>query len=290
MINKPGIYDVPMSEYHGREICPGPSISSSGLRELLRCPLKYWYNSPLNPERPPQDDTPAFALGRAAHDLVLDGEGWPSRYYVLPEGFDARATKKWADVIEQRDEAILNGLTVLKYDECLTVNAMAEAIKKHPISQVLRSGKAEQTIVWQDAETGVWCRCRPDFLPSNKQYIPDYKTCRSAHPDDFARDVSNYGYHQQAAFYLDGIRAVFGDADRHFYFIAQEKEAPYIVQPYTLEAEAIAWGRELNRKALKLFRQCLDAGQWPAYADDFVSVGLPRWQVEKLERDNHGVM
>lgn len=287
-IDKPGVYEVPMADYHGREICAAPSISSSGLRALARCPAKYWFGSTLNPNRPAEESTSAFSMGKAAHDLVLDGVGWPERYHVLPEGYDGRL-KKWEAAKADKEEAEGRGLTVLKFQECQDVQAMAKAIEFHPIHKILGRGKAEQTIVWQDKETGVWLRCRPDFLPDAQRFIPDYKTTLSAHPDDFAKDVANYGYHQQASLYLDGLAAVFGDTPRDFFFIAQEKSAPYIVQPFALNAEAVEWGRRLNRKAIRTFARCLETNVWPGYADDFVQVGLPRWQVERLESAFSGV-
>lgn len=283
-ITQPGVYEVPFADYHGKEICDGPSISSSGLRTLAKCPAKYWYNSNLNPSRPPESNASHFSLGKAAHDLILDGVGWPSRYHVLPSGFTRAGTKKWADAIAEADAAESEGKTILKADDHATVLGMAEAIRKHPIHKALSRGKAEQTIVWKDAETGVWLRCRPDFLPDAQLFVPDYKTTASADPDDFAKSVANFGYHQQAALYLDGLAAVFGERDRQFYFIAQEKDAPYIVQPFAIDAESVAWGRRLNRKAIRTFARCLETNEWPGYASDFVTVGLPRWKSEQLEK------
>jgi len=281
---------VPMTDYHGTEICAGPSISSSGLRAIAKCPLKYWYNSPLNPNRPTECEANHFTLGRAAHDLVLDGVGWPDRYHVLPEGFTKAASKKFAAEIAEMEQAESQGKSILRHADYQTVIGMAEAIKLHPIHKALGRGKAEQTIVWQDAETGVWLRCRPDFLPENMRFIPDYKTTVSAHPDDFKRDVSNYGYHQQAALYLDGLNAVFGTEQRQFYFIAQEKEPPYVVQPFALDQEAVLWGRKQNRAAIRKFAECLKTNVWPGYSTDFVEVGLPRWQVQNLETELGGVL
>ena len=287
-IDKPGLYEVSAEDYHRTEICVGPSISSSGLRAVLDCPAKYWFNSPLNPERPPESSAPHFTLGKAAHDLVLDGAAWPNRYHVLPEGFTCAASKKFASEIQAADEAEAAGKTLLKHDDHIAVMGMAEAIKRHPIHKALGRGKAEPTLVWQDAETGVWLRCRPDFLPSNNRAVPDYKTTASARPEDFSRSVAEYGYHQQAALYLDGIEAVFGPLPdgkyRQFYFIAQEKTPPYIVQPFALDQETVEWGRRLNRKAIRTFARCLESGRWPGYADDFVTVGLPRWKVGQLEQ------
>ncbi len=289
LISQPGVYEVPMEDYHGREICDGPSISSSGLRAIVHCPLKFWFRSHLNPDRPEEEAKPAFSVGKAAHDFVLDGLGWPDRYHVLPEGFSRAAKVKLAEAIAEADAAEAAGKTLLKFQENIDVLAMAEAIKKHPIHKVLGRGQAEQTIVWKDKETGVWLRCRPDFLPDAKRYIPDYKTTVSAHPDDFAKDVANYGYNCQAACYLDGLAEVFGESERDFFFIAQEKTAPYVVQPFALDAESVEWGRRLNRQAVRTFAQCLDTGIWPGYAPNFVTVGLPRWKVAKLEESHTGV-
>lgn len=285
LISTPGVYEVPFAEYHGKEICDGPSISSSGLRSITKCPLKYWYNSNLNPDRPKESDAPHFAVGKAAHDLVLDGVGWPDRYHVLPAGFSMAATKKFAKEIAEKEAAEAAGKTILRAQDYDVVIGMAAAIKQHPIHKALGRGKAEQTICWKDEETGVWLRCRPDFLPDDNRFVPDYKTTASAHPDDFSRDVTNFGYHQQAALYLDGIAAVFGQNEaRQFYFIAQEKEAPYVVQPFALDFDAVEWGRRLNRKAIRTFAECLKSNVWPAYSGDFITVGLPRWQTERLEK------
>lgn len=72
LITTPGIYpDIPAEDYHGTEICAGPSISASGLKQVLDCPAKYWWTSPLNPDRPVEKRTKALNLGSAAHDLLL---------------------------------------------------------------------------------------------------------------------------------------------------------------------------------------------------------------------------
>lgn len=57
-IDRPGIYELPMEVYHGYrgEPCVAPSISSSGLRQMIDCPAEYWWNSPLNPNRPRVDE------------------------------------------------------------------------------------------------------------------------------------------------------------------------------------------------------------------------------------------
>lgn len=284
LIDKPGVYQIPIEQYHQTEICNSPSISSSGLKAITHCPAKFWQNSHLNPKRTCKKDTRAFSFGRAAHDLILDGARWPELYYVMPAGYDGRK-KEWFPARDEMNEAEKSGKTILKHDEYVDVKGMADAIAKHPIHKAFGKGKAEQTIVWNDEETGVWLRVRPDFLPDDTRFVPDFKTTNSAHPDDFQRDVASYGYHQQAALYLEGIAAIFGENEgRQFYFIAQEKEPPYIIQPFALDVESVEWGKRLNRKAIRTFAKCLETNIWPGYSPDFVTVGLPRWQTERLEK------
>ena len=285
LITNTGCYDgISHEEYHRMEICDAPSISSSGLRALADCPLKYWFHSPLNPKRPAEEKKRHFELGNAAHDLVLMGpNGWRERHYILPTGFSRAATVKQADAIAAAAAAEKAGLRLLAADEYADVIGMAEALSAHPISKALTGGKAEQTLAWKDAETGVWLRCRPDWLHDAHRPMPDYKTAVSAHPDDFAKDVANFSYHQQAALYLEGCHAVFGrDPAIPFYFIVQEKSAPYIVQPISLDSQAMEWGRRQNRAAIRKFAACLASGKWPAYSDDFVTVGLPGWRINQL--------
>lgn len=89
LVTAPGIYpDIAIEDYHGREICPAPSISATGLHTLCtKSPLHYWWDSPLNPNRPPASSASHFSVGNAVHDRLLLGKRWPEFYHVLPEGF-----------------------------------------------------------------------------------------------------------------------------------------------------------------------------------------------------------
>src|SRR3546814_10975324 len=82
----------------------------------------------------------------------------------------------------------------------------------------MKGGDTEVTLVWQDEETGVWLRCRPDFLPSSvlrgaavravsdlKFMAPEYCS-----PHGFSNAIRRFGYHLAAAFYYEGIEAIYG--------------------------------------------------------------------------------
>lgn len=281
-IDKPGIYDLTLDEYHN-DPCGMPSISSHGMRAILNeCPAKYWWKSPMNPERE-ELDKDAWRIGRAAHVLHLEPELFRQQIHVMGEGvnFQTKAAR------EERDAAMDEGKTVIKADQFETIKAMKQALAEHEFAgAAFRNGDPEKSLIWQDFETGVWLRCRPDWLPKAIRHIPDYKTAVSSKPADFQRQAFNLGYHMQAAHYLDGIEAVTGTAPKSFFFVVQEKTPPYVVTCVALDPIAIEWGRIQNRKAIHIFAECLRTGKWPGYASDVVEMPLPYFAEAELQRQH----
>lgn len=270
----PGVYpDVTADEYHADPV-PGGSLSSSGARKLLppSCPALYRWELD-NGEAPKRH----FDIGSAAHQIVL-GSG-PEIVVVDAENYRTNAAKA------ARDDARAAGRVPLLPDEHAQVTAMAAALRRHPVAAALldpAGGRAEQTLIWRDAATGVMRRARLDWLPAprgqGRVIIPDYKTCVSAEPDELARAVHRHGYHQQGDWYLAGAQALdlAGD-DAVFVFICQEKTPPYIVTVVELDATAMRIGKSRNRRALAIYRHCTESGQWPGYTDDIALLSLPPW-------------
>jgi len=295
LITEPGAYaDISAEDYHGNpDLLPAPSLSSSGAKTLLsRSPLHFWHGSPLNPDRPGEDTAAHFNIGKAAHDRILLKDRWEGHYHVTPEGFSRAATKKFADAIAEADEAAEAGKTVLRAQDAAVVEAVVAAVEGNEFAKVaLSNGVTEETLAWCDPLTGVWLRARPDFRPNSiplkraVRVVADLKFVApsNASPEGFARSVANFGYHQSAAFYWDGIKAVYEIEPTHWLHIVVENEAPYCVSLYELPAEDIQRGRMLNRRAINLFDRCLQANRWPGYADEPSPVGLPHWARQRID-------
>lgn len=295
LITAPGAYpDVSAEDYHRNpHLLPGPSLSSSGAKLLLeRSPYHFFYDSPLNPDRPPERDKPHFNVGKAAHDMILLSERWPEHYHVLPEGFSFAKTKQFADAIAEAEAAREEGVTVLRHEEAQTVHAVAAAIRRNSLAMAaLTNGVTEETLAWIDTETGVWLRARPDFRPNSLiegrdvMVVADLKFVAPAHAsrDGFMRAIANFGYHQSAAFYCDGIKATFGHYPTNWLHVVVEKEPPHCVALYELPAEDIERGRWMNREAIQTFARCVDTGKWPGYADEPAPVGLPAWAKKQID-------
>jgi hypothetical protein len=295
LISVPGAYPgISNEDYHrNANLLPGPSLSSSGAKTLLgKSPYHFWFDSPLNPDRPPEPDKPHFNIGKAAHDLILLSERWPQFYHVLPEGFSRVKKKELADEIAEADAAAEAGLTVLRFEDAEVVRAIAASLQKSELAMAaLTNGESEETLAWQDSRTGVWLRARPDFRPNSilekrdvmvvadlKFMSPTFST-----PEGFGRAIHQFGYHQSAALYADGIKSIFGHYPTHWLHVVVEKEPPHCVALYQLPGEDIERGRILNRRAIDLFARCIESGEWPGYADDPRLVGLPIWAQMRIE-------
>lgn len=288
LINTAGAYpDIDEADYHrNASLLPGPSLSSSGAKTILnKSPRHFWFDSPMNPDRPEVKDKPHFNVGKAAHDLVLLADRWPEAYFVLPETFNANATKAQAEWHAEREAARDAGKVILKHDEAETVKAVAMSIAANPLAmKLLINGEPEVTLAWQDKETGVWLRARPDFLPTKRLIIPDLKFMADGSRKTFSRSIANNGYALSAAMYLDGIHSVFGGSHfPHWIHVVVEKEAPHVVALYELPAEDIARGRWLYRNAVRQFAECLNSGVWPGYSDAPSLCGLPGWERKAID-------
>lgn len=268
-ITEPGIYQMSNEEYHADR----GSLSSSGARKLLlpSCPALYRYE-----QDHPQPPKKTFDIGNAAHKLVL-GNG-PELVQIDAEEWRTNAVK--ADVAAVRAA----GNVPLKPSEYDQVHAMAAALRRHPVASLLfdpERGTPEQSLFWRDDRTGVMRRARLDWLPDPREgrlIIPDYKTCRSANPEQLAKAVDDFGYHQQDDWYRSGAKALdLADDDAAFVFVCQEKTAPYVVTVVEMDATARRIGAARNRRALELFAECTATGYWPGYSDEIAYLSLPAW-------------
>ena len=274
------ISGLPAVEYHAMR-----ALSAAGAWLLAEeCAAKFLWRSPWNPLWEPEAKT-EFDIGVAAHLAVLE----PKRQadsIVLIEAGDYRTMR----ARETRDLARAEGKVPLLPYQFDVVRAVAGSIRAHPIaSQAFRDGEAEVTLTWQDVETGVPCKARPDYLPRHGRWLIDLKTGSSANPRTWRDQAYRLGYHARAAWYLDGAERVLGQAPDEYWFVVVEKEPPYLVSVISFDEDALTWGRVVNRKACTLFARAFAANDWPGFRepgqnrDRAFRVGLPPWAIYQLQ-------
>jgi hypothetical protein len=271
-ISAGGCYSgIELDHYHGN-LCIDPSTSSSALRKLyMQSPAHYYDESYLNPNRQIDDeekmDREWKALGNAAHHLFIGAPGEFRENFVIrpdvaPDGrawnMNNKGCKRWVA------DAHRNGKVVLSPGQIETIKRMAENLARHPVTAGgVLDGLIERSLVWRDAETGLWCKARPDVLLPESAEVTDIKTTRSVLLPDLTRSAAELGYHQQGALVADGMKAIFGIEMTGFILVWLEKPRPNCVRVTSVDADDLARGRMQNRVALRTLANCIEHDHWP---------------------------
>lgn len=288
-----GVYKgISNAAYHG-----GEGISKSGLDLIARSPLHYW-SAYIDPQREPREETPAMALGTAIHSAVLEPGAFATDYVVVPTTAPKRPSRTQLNAKKPSDDTMsaivwweefdrMNaGRTIISAEDYKTCFSIQTNLLTHPAARTLLvDGEPELSVFWRDAETGVLCKCRPDYMNYKANVIVDVKSTEDASPEGFRRSIVKYGYHVQAAWYLDGFKAATGTAPKAFVFAAFEKKRPYATAFYVADADMIELGRILYRERLNVFAECLKRNLWPGYPQQVQAISLPAW-VLKAANDN----
>lgn len=263
---KPGIYSMAAERYHA-----AAGVSKSMLDILAEKTPAHLRAYQAGEAR---EETPAMRFGTILHRALLEPDTYKDAFHVRPEkmSFATKEGKAWAS--EHTDKPILTT------PDSEQIARMVAAVHTHPFaSRLLAGAQAEQSIFVEDGD-GTLRKSRLDALTTGN-IIPDIKTCESANLATFEKSVSNYRYHVQAAYYLDNCN-LSGIKKDIFFFIAVEKSPPYAVRCLQLLPEVVEHGRELYRRDIQLYRNCVESGKWPGWGDGYSDCGLPEWQMRQL--------
>lgn len=271
----PGLHlDIPEPEYHAL-----PGLSSTGIKTMLRSPAHYQWALTHRVERA------AFDVGHAAHAKILGvGLGviaYPDEH-LTPSGNASTkaATTAWAS--EQRAQ----GLVPVTPATLTLVDGMADAVLAHPDARpLLEGGTPEVSLLWDDADTGIRCKGRIDYLhPQDEHLAVDLKTARNADPRRFGSVAATYGYAEQAVHYLAGLKATRGD-EAAFYQVLVETDAPHFVAVVRLDEWFLDIAALRVRHAITTYAHCQASGEWPGYPTGINAVAPPAWYGDDTNDD-----
>lgn len=247
--------DVPNHVYHADRSC----VSVSGLKEILRSPDHFQaYLSGAT-----RKETPAMFLGTAVHTRLLEPHLYASDYVVAP--ISDKRLKEYKEF-----EVANANKKILTPDQMIVIEGIAQSVSRHTsATTLLRAGLVEHTIIWQDEETGIWVKIRPDCLcvDFDTGICLDVKKTTDASRSAFKWACDRYLYDLQAAAYLEGLRQVF-KRDFDFVFLPVEEDAPYGCALYGAPDEMLQDGKRLFRRAMNELKRCRDSGLWPSYQPD----------------------
>lgn len=268
-----GFARLPSAEYHEIDRCSSHRLS------MLRKSPAHLQHALANPET-----SDAMRVGEAVHCAILEPSQFKSRFAVAPK-VDRRTTvgkETWAKFCLENSHK-----TVISQDDLNSITGIREAINSNETARLLISsvGDVEVCGFWTDEATGLKCKMRIDARCQTLGALLDLKTTVCASRREFERAIFNYGYHRQAAFYLDGCKAL-GEFYEDYTIIAVEKEAPFALAVYRLKDDVIELGRKENAALMQLYATCERSGNWPGYPDLVQDIGLPAWAKRQIEEDN----
>jgi len=306
-----------MTEHEYRS---NPAISRSELWWFSKSP-EYFKWRKANPIEP----TPALLFGQVAHKLLLEPDTFEEEFAVAPN-VDRRTKagkEEWDRFCLESDGKTVVSADVFYQAYSMILKAREIPLVKELLAgehEVPLFWTDADTDV--DCKCRLDCMNRDE---KGRVTVVDYKTTNDATYRAFAKDVMQYGYALQAAMYSEGViqnglcpKLIKGkpkrrwrrgdDGKREYYteipetvvmnsdegetirprfvFIVQEKNEPYMVNIFEIDADFIQFGYDQMREYLGTYRSCTDLDWWPGLLGVFNQpqiLTLPRWATAKDE-------
>lgn len=254
---KPGIYSISNKEYRH-----SPGISWNAAKLLARTGAHYW-NEYLNPQYVPESEKEYSILGNALHTLALESQLFESRFFVMPKLSQKKEDRERKKAIF--DELKLNEKIAISEKDAEVAFEMAESLKKTIDLSGLKTNEVEQSLFWENSETGIFCKSRPDILRLDKAIVGDIKTTHDARWRKFKYLAKDYDYPLQAVMFQDALQTLKG-ITIEIYAIAIESKKPYVCVPYPFSKETLEEGRHKFLKALRTYESSLKNNHWTGYS------------------------
>jgi hypothetical protein len=227
--------------------------------------------------------------GMKKEELIAKVEPWldPNKYVI----WDKELKKFY-------EKAALNKQQILSNEDFETmIGLRASFAKRKYLPETIKGGYAEVTIIWKDAETGIMCKCRVDYL--RPTVITDVKSFSVTNEDKslfeylFNQTTRKY-YNFQFAIYSEALETIIkkiranqakvhGDvapewlekflenSKKQFFILYVRTAAPYQMKAIELERagaegatpnEYYSVAKNIWRETLKKYSQALKSGIW----------------------------
>lgn len=262
-------FNVSEADYHAF-----PAVSKSTLWKFAKNPHK-WFLTKDEPTPP----TASMGWGSLVDCCLLQPQELSQCFAVssFPD-FRTKEAQAW------RDSQTVPIVTLAQVAEA---KKAAELIRSHHFAGAMLEGAQTQVSALVEGiedQTGERFKgkCRIDIVPDASgafgDWLVDLKTTQSL--SKLGATIADFGYHAQAAWYLDMFNAASGETRNRWGFIFQESEAPYEIAVVELDPESIAKGREWYLAALAKWCHSQKTGHFPNPWDDEIRVvSLPKWAV-----------
>ncbi len=239
-------------------------VGLSGSRlGLLQCPAKFKHELD-NPSEP----TEAMILGSLRHCMLLEPDRVEELYYKLPEGLVRRAGKDYEALVTEAGDKV-----TVKHADWVEAETMVSICAQHAQVRPIISAwcKFEHELYW--TESDVACKGKVDIYLPDLNVIVDYKTTNDASPRGFRYKVLDMGYLLQMAHYQRGVASTNGQETMPgVLVIAQETDAPYVLQVYSVPQTMIDEAHSRRAELLEVYKSCTSTGEWYGYSSGIMDI------------------
>lgn len=282
---KPGFYKaVPMAEYQLWDGASSTRLSILGAGNESQ--LKHFVEQG-------DLDTAAKSRGSLLHAAMLEPDDFKDSYAIGP---DVNLSTKIGKEEWEKFKADSVGKELIRGKDGEKIIGMRRSIWRHPLASALlhAAGDRELSFTWIDHLTRVVCKGRLDkkVIDRRGNRVVDLKKTRKVHPDKFARSVIDYGYHMQAAHYLNGS-AELSDSVEFYDIIGVEETPPYEVCVFKMTDEFLEEGRRQLLLQLGRYKRACEANLWPGFGYDWelkqcraVKLVMPKWMARNGDDDD----
>lgn len=300
------------------------ACSSGAIKESLKSPLHYLISTEEKQIRPEKKH---FELGTFCHTAFLEPEKFDA-LAVEPENGNQSSKEGinkliefWetqADKIdvEIKSDAFIQvlgmGLSTEKMDGCRcylselkkrcgkisvdpTSYQIVQLIKRNYyrygngiIPALLEGSVPEVSMYWNDEETGLPCKMRPDSFQIEENIgcnaIISFKTTHADNIGKMQYDAAKYMYFLSEGMYAEGFEKVTGRKCTGVFCIMLQTVIPYLPVVFYYSPEDIANGKYRFRTGLRNVKEAMSSGNWPgfdSYAEEghsgVINMSLPEW-------------
>jgi len=247
-------------------------LNYSLLKNIQDSPSKAKWRQ-MNPKEP----TAAMKLGTMMHYAVLEPDKFLDLYTVAPTV--NKRTKAGRDELAEIESSGKTPLAKDVYDDAIT---LAHRVNSGHIGRYIKNAEFE-TSWFADHDFGVRVKGRLDAWLPEKNIIVDLKTCQSASPWEFGKQVRERRYDAQAAFYCDLVAKITGQQVSGYLWLAVETTEDKDVAAYLCDEALLQKGRRDYERWMRTWIACDQTGCWPGYPDELNILSAPDWFLNKLD-------
>lgn len=250
------------------------ALSQSSIKVIAdKSPLHYHHY-----KRYPRPSSDSQKLGTVAHCAVLEPLTFQERFFVMPK-VNLRTNLGKSQLAEAEVMAKQSRRQIVTKDVMDHAESMRDSIRRQgEVSELLEGGVTERASFgfMYDLHTKI----QTDYYKPAPRKIVDLKSCKSANPIHFERDIKKFRYHWQAAWYVDLMTAITGEL-HSFEILAVESTPPYATCIYTFSFKILTLARQEIRETLQTLKDCDDTGKWPGFKRHEASVSKYEWEAYK---------